>query len=176
MRSLLAVVLLLPLVVVAEIKNAAQLQSSTDKAANPDVIVAKVESASENQSAEEKQIILQKLQADVSIHSTEELRSLLEKAEKIANGETQYNTQEPIAVVLHGEEIKAFVRSNYRDNKELVDLAARLDAFNVIDVKVCQRWMGANGITAGDLPPFLEPVPWGAGERKRLQQAGYGYF
>ena len=172
MRSLLAVFLLLPLAAAAEIKNAAQLQASGD----PDVIVANVEPVSEEQTAAEQPVTMQKLQADVAIHSTEELRSLLEKAEKIANGETQYNTEDPIAVVLHGEEIKAFLRSNYRDNKSLVDLAARLDAFNVIDVKVCQRWMGANGITAGDLPPFLEPVPWGAGERKRLQQAGYGYF
>jgi len=172
MRSLLAVFLLLPLAATAEIKNAAQLQAS----GNSDVIVANVEPVSEEQTAAEQPVTMQKLQADVAIHSTEELRSLLEKAEKIANGETQYNTEDPIAVVLHGEEIKAFLRSNYRDNKSLVDLAARLDAFNVIDVKVCQRWMGANGITAGDLPPFLEPVPWGAGERKRLQQAGYGYF
>jgi intracellular sulfur oxidation DsrE/DsrF family protein len=172
MRSLLAVFLLLPLAAAAEIKNAAQLQAS----GNSDVIVANVEPVSEEQTAADQPVTMQKLQADVAIHSTEELRSLLEKAEKVANGETQYNTEDPIAVVLHGEEIKAFLRSNYRDNKSLVDLAARLDAFNVIDVKVCQRWMGANGITAGDLPPFLEPVPWGAGERKRLQQAGYGYF
>lgn len=169
MRSLFAVILLSPLMVNAEIKNAAQPAPNT-------AIVAKAEAAADVAEPAEQKKLAQKLQADVAIHSTEELRTLLEKAEKIANGETQYNTEEPIAVVLHGEEIKAFVRSNYRDNKALVDLAARLDAFNVIDVKVCQRWMGANGISAGDLPPFLEPVPWGAGERKRLQQAGYGYF
>lgn len=118
----------------------------------------------------------QKFQADVALHTLEELKKLLLQAEKIANGETQYNTDEPIAVVLHGEEIKAFVRSNYRSNKELVDLAARLDAFNVIDVKVCKRWMGANGIMANQLPPFVDPVPYGAGERDRLQKAGYAYF
>ncbi len=120
--------------------------------------------------------ILQKLQANVALHTLAELRSLLEQAEKIANGETQYSTDEPIAVVLHGEEIKAFMRSNYRENKALVDLAARLDAFNVIDVKVCKRWMGANGIMANQLPPFVEPVPFGAGERERLEKAGYAYF
>jgi uncharacterized protein len=119
---------------------------------------------------------LQKLQANVALHTLAELKKLLEQAEKIANGETQYSTDEPIAVVLHGEEIKAFVRSNYRENKALVDLAARLDAFNVIDVKVCKRWMGANGIMANQLPPFVEPVPFGAGERDRLEKAGYAYF
>jgi intracellular sulfur oxidation DsrE/DsrF family protein len=119
---------------------------------------------------------LQKLQANVALHTLSELKQLLEQAETIANGESQYNTEEPISVVLHGEEIKAFVRSNYRSNKALVDLAARLDAFNIIDVKVCKRWMGANGIMASELPPFVEAVPFGVGERERLKKAGYAYF
>lgn len=117
-----------------------------------------------------------KLQANVALHTLSELQELLEQAEGIANGDTEYNTEEPIAVVLHGEEIKAFLRSNYRTNKSLVDLAARLDAFNVIDVKVCKRWMGANGIMVNDLPPFVEAVPFGVGERERLEAAGYAYF
>ncbi len=118
----------------------------------------------------------QKLQANIGLHTLSELQELLLQAENIANGGTEYNTNEPIAVVLHGEEIKAFLRSNYRTNKSLVDLAARLDAFNVIDVKVCKRWMGANGIMVNDLPPFVEPVPFGAAERNRLEAAGYAYF
>ena len=125
---------------------------------------------------EEGVLAPQKLQANVALHTLAELRQLLEQAEKIANGESQYNVTEPIAVVLHGEEIKAFIRSNYRSNKALVDLAARLDAFNVIDVKVCKRWMGANGIMENQLPPFVEAVPFGGGERDRLEQAGYAYF
>jgi intracellular sulfur oxidation DsrE/DsrF family protein len=46
----------------------------------------------------------------------------------------------------------------------------------VIDVKVGERWMGANGIMANDLPPFVEPVPFGVGEVKRLKAVGYAYF
>ena len=124
----------------------------------------------------EQEASMQKLQADIALHTLSELKQLLEQAEEIANGKSQYNTDEPIAVVLHGEEIKAFVRSNYRSNKALVDLAARLDAFNIIEVKVCKRWMGANGIMENQLPPFVESVPFGAGERDRLQKAGYAYF
>jgi hypothetical protein len=123
-----------------------------------------------------KTIELRKLQADVALHTLAELKQLLEQAEKIANGGTEYNTDEPIAVVLHGEEIKAFVRSNYRDHKALVDLAARLDAFNIIEVKACKRWIGANGIMANELPPFIETVPFGGAERNRLVKAGYAYF
>ena len=170
MRFLLVSIVMLPLFAQAEIKNAAQV-SKPQMAVVAAVDANKAETESETQPA-----ISQPLQANIEIHSTEELKALLEKAEKIANGETQYNTDEPIAVVLHGAEINAFVRKNYRDNKALVDLAARLDAFNVIDVKVCRRWMGANGISEGDLPPFLEAVPWGAGERVRLQKAGYAFF
>jgi intracellular sulfur oxidation DsrE/DsrF family protein len=117
-----------------------------------------------------------KLQANIGLHTLTELRELLEQAEGIANGDAEYNTKDPIAVVLHGEEIRAFLRSNYRVNKSLVDLAARLDAFNVIDVKVCKRWMGANGIMVNDLPSFVEPVPFGGAERDRLEAAGYAYF
>ncbi len=130
----------------------------------------------ESNIAASEAVKLQNLQADIALHTLLELKQLLEQAESIANGETQYNTEEPIAVVLHGEEIKAFVRSNYRSNKALVDLAARLDAFNVIDVKVCKRWMGANGIMENQLPPFVELVPFGVGERDRLEKTGYAYF
>jgi len=118
----------------------------------------------------------QKLQALVQLHTAEELRSLLSRAEQIANGEAEYNTDEPIALVLHGSEIEIFKRSNYRDNKDLVDLAARLDAFNVVDLKVCRRWMGENNLSEGDLPPFLEAVPYGGEEIQRLDGAGYAYF
>ena len=124
----------------------------------------------------DQSVSLQKLQANITLHTLEELKQLLEQAEKIANDNSEYHTEEPISVVLHGEEINAFIRSNYRSNKALVDLAARLDAFNVIDVKVCRRWMGANGIMESQLPPFVESVPFGAGERDRLEKAGYAYF
>lgn len=118
----------------------------------------------------------QKLQALVQLHTADELRSLLQRAEQIANGKDEYNTAEPIALVLHGSEIAIFKRSNYRNNKELVDLAARLDAFNVVDLKVCRRWMGIHNLSESDLPPFLEAVPWGPEEVKRLNAAGYAYF
>lgn len=116
----------------------------------------------------------QKLQATVKLHTADELRSLLQRAEQIANGESKYNIQEPVALVLHGAEIDIFRRKNYRDNKSLVDLAARLDAFNIVDLKVCERWMGENGVLQSDIPPFLETVPFGPDEVKRLSKAGYG--
>jgi intracellular sulfur oxidation DsrE/DsrF family protein len=151
--------------------------SAQDAVIQPEVQVEAIASVSvPNSVMNEATAQLQKLQANVALHTLSELKQLLEQAEAIANGESQYNTEEPISVVLHGEEIKAFVRSNYLSNKALVDLAARLDAFNIINVKVCKRWMGANGIMASELPPFVEAVPFGIGERERLTKAGYAYF
>jgi intracellular sulfur oxidation DsrE/DsrF family protein len=155
----------------------ANLASAQDASMQPAVQTQAIASISVADSVVQKTTLeMQKLQADVALHTLAELQQLLEQAEKIANGESQYNTNEPISVVLHGEEIKAFVRSNYRSNKALVDLAARLDAFNIIEVKACKRWMGANGIMESELPPFVEAVPFGAGERDRLEKAGYAYF
>ncbi|CCK74398.1 conserved hypothetical protein [Oleispira antarctica RB-8] len=151
--------------------------SAQDTTIQPAVQTQKIASISAEQPIIKNQAVaLQKLQANVALHTLAELKQLLEQAEKIANDDSEYHTDEPISIVLHGEEINAFIRSNYRSNKALVDLAARLDAFNVIDVKVCKRWMGANGIMESQLPPFVEPVPFGAGERARLEKAGYAYF
>ena len=146
---------------------------ATKPNAQPEAPLAAIEAV-----VSEEAIQPSKLQANIELHTLEELKQLLVQAEMIANDEagSEYVTDKPISVVLHGEEINAFVRSNYRNNKALVDLAARLDAFNVIEVKVCKRWMGANGIVESQLPPFIEPVPFGLGERERLQKAGYAYF
>jgi intracellular sulfur oxidation DsrE/DsrF family protein len=165
-RKLSLLLLLFPMFVLAQ-------NSAIQPAVHAQTVVV-VSAAGFSTQAEKSEPL--KLQANVTVHTLTELQELLEQAELIANGEGEYNTEEPIAVVLHGEEIKAFLRSNYRTNKSLVDLAARLDAFNVVEVKVCKRWMGANGIMVNELPPFVEPVPFGIGERNRLEAVGYAYF
>jgi len=115
-------------------------------------------------------------QAKIEEHTAEEMFSLLSRAERIAAGQDEYSTEEPIAMVLYGDEIEFFKRQNYRDNKALVDLAARLDAFNIIDVKVCTYWLSQRGIELTDLPPFIDSVSAGDQETRRLEKAGYAYF
>ena len=110
------------------------------------------------------------------IHTPDELLALLSRAERISSGLDEYSTTEPVALVLSGEEIDLFKRENYRKNKALVDLAARLDAFNIVDIKVCKYWMYQRGIDTRDLPPFVETVPEAEQEVKRLQKAGYVSF
>lgn len=115
-------------------------------------------------------------QAKIQEHSADEMLRLLQRAEKIASGQDEYVTRDPVILVLSGDEIALFKRENYRDNKALIDLAARLDAFNIIDVKVCRYWTGQRGIEMTDLPPFIEGVSSADQENKRLEKAGYAYF
>jgi hypothetical protein len=80
---------------------------------------------------------------------------------------------DPLVIVLHGDEAGAFLRSNYVDNKPLVDAAALLDAHGVIDLKMCATWMRDHAVTGRDIPPFIETVPYGPEEVRRLEKAGY---
>lgn len=92
--------------------------------------------------------------------NSEQLSALLNRADRIARA-SNFSPIEPVTFVLHGDEINLFKRENYRTNQALVDLAARLDAFEVIDVRVCETWMRDNQVVAADLPPFVEVVPFG---------------
>ena len=78
-----------------------------------------------------------------------------------------------IALVLHGQEIEHFRISNYSDNQDIVDLAAKLDAFNIIDVKMCGTMMNALDVDKQDIPAFIEIVPFGPAEVDRLEQEGF---
>jgi uncharacterized protein len=116
-----------------------------------------------------------KIQAVVKLHTAEELQALLTRAEELSRS-VDYRNNEPVRLVLSGDEIAIFVRSSYRGNKALVDLAARLDAFNVVELKVCQNWMARNKVETADLPAFLDPVTNGAEEVTRMQLEGYASF
>ena len=83
----------------------------------------------------------------------------------------------PIAFVLHGPEAESLFASHYAENKALVNLAARLTAFKVVDIKVCETWMGSRRLDSTQLPPFIGTVPFGPAEEKRLlKQERYVYF
>jgi intracellular sulfur oxidation DsrE/DsrF family protein len=114
-------------------------------------------------------------QAVLLLHTEEELRSVLQRADAVAAA-ASYQNADPVVLVLYGDEISLFARNHYRDNKALVDLAARLDAFNVVDLKVCEQWLGRSGLTIADLPSFLQPVADGNAEIQRMQLEGFASF
>lgn len=117
-----------------------------------------------------------KLQASIRLHTAEELRVLLARAETLTQTLDGYPDREPIAFVLHGDEIELFRHENYQMNRDLVDLAARLEAYQVVDLKVCEAWMEDHHLEGDQLPAFLDRIQNGPDEVKRLEAAGYSYF
>lgn len=113
---------------------------------------------------------------DVSVHSLEELQLLLDRAEELAMRPQPQGENAGVVLVLHGPEVEYFAISNYPRYKDIVDKAARLDAFDVVDVKICQTMMKRLGVSQDDIPAFIEQVPYGPGEVERLVREGYIYF
>jgi hypothetical protein len=113
---------------------------------------------------------------DISVHSLDELKVLLDRAEEIAARPQSQGEMAGVVLVLHGPEVEFFAISNYPRYKDIVDQAARLDAFDVVDVKICQSMMDRQGIAREDIPAFIEQVPYGPGEVERLVREGYVYF
>jgi intracellular sulfur oxidation DsrE/DsrF family protein len=120
--------------------------------------------------------VLPDLVLDISVHSLEELRVLLDRAEKLAMRPQPQGEKAGIVLVLHGPEVEFFAIGNYSRYKDVVDQAARLDASDVVDVKICRTMMERLGVERDDIPAFIEQVPYGPGEVERLVRKGYVYF
>ncbi|WP_317933389.1 DsrE family protein [Halioxenophilus sp. WMMB6] len=106
--------------------------------------------------------------AGVNSDSPAELEQLLLKIEQLFAMESEIGEYEPVVMVLHGPEVAIFLRSNYQQNKHLVDLAARLTAFNIVDIRVCETRLADLGEPREGLVPFVDTVPFGPAEINRL--------
>ena len=83
----------------------------------------------------------------------------------------------PIALVLHGPEVEIFFRENYKRYKNIVDLAARLTAFRVVDIKICRTRLRFLEQDEASLFPFVGTVAFGPDEIARLtEEEGYVRF
>ena len=114
--------------------------------------------------------------AQIEAHTPSEVTRILQRLDLLLQGEDSFPSSQPLALVLHGEEARAFLRQNYQENRELVDLAARLDAFNAIDIQICETWLRGAAINRSELPAFVDTVPYGPAEEKALLEQGYEYF
>ena len=116
--------------------------------------------------------------ARIELHTAAELMGSLQRAEMLQQeGSFKVGEDAPIVFVLHGPEARSLFASRYAENKSLVNLAARLTAFKVVDIKVCETWLGSKALDASELPPFIGTVPYGPAEEKRLlEQKQYVYF
>ncbi len=110
---------------------------------------------------------------DVSDHSPAELEALLQRAEEIREAHAEGYDNLHIALILHGPDINIFRQQNYNKHKPLVDLAAKLDAFKIIDMKICETTMSDLGVNRSEVPAFIESVPYAPDEIRRLNEEGY---
>ncbi|MCS3902311.1 intracellular sulfur oxidation DsrE/DsrF family protein [Methylohalomonas lacus] len=110
---------------------------------------------------------------DVSQRSREEFIAFLKRADELVTVAAPETEKLELALILSDHDIDWFAKDNYEQNKELVDLAARLDALEVIDLKICQRAMQEHGYQEDDIPTFIDRVPYAAAEMQRLQGSGY---
>jgi intracellular sulfur oxidation DsrE/DsrF family protein len=113
---------------------------------------------------------------DIMVHTLDELRVLLDRAELLADTLQPQGENASVVLVLHGPEVEFFASGNYEKYKDIVDQAARLDAFDIVDVKICQTMMSMQGVARDDIPAFIEQVPLGQAEIERLVGEGYVYF
>ena len=146
--------------------------------------------SSENQELEQEKVEVQqegekresdserlKLLADIRVHSAEELEKVLSRVNKLFLEGGIDERHDPVVFLLHGEEARTLYKQNYTRNKNVVDLAAKLSAFDVVDIRVCEVWSEGKGLDNNRLQPFVETVPFAPSEKKRLvREEGYQYF
>ncbi len=109
--------------------------------------------------------------------SPEEVAEALGRAEKLYLDGQLPQDANPISIILHGPEVEIFFKDKYEEYKKIVDLAARLSAFGVVDVRVCETQTGIMGRGRSSIHPFIGTVPFGPTEVKRLlDQQNYVYF
>jgi intracellular sulfur oxidation DsrE/DsrF family protein len=116
--------------------------------------------------------------AEIELHTAEELHRVLVRADQLlVEGALPLSSPVPVTFVLHGPEVRILLRQNYLNNKATVDLAARLSALGVVDIKACETWMGGASVVVEHLQPFVDTVPYGPSEVSRLvKKQNYLYF
>lgn len=118
-----------------------------------------------------------KVVADIRVHTAQELEGALSRVEAMFDNGGIREQDEPVIFLLHGDEARTLYKQNYGEHKDVVDLAAKLSAFGVVDIKVCESWSGHHGLDSNRLQPFVETVPFVPAEKKRLfEEEGYSYF
>ena len=117
------------------------------------------------------------LVARVDFEQADQLLGALERAEQYYQQEGMSLSHPPVAFVVFGSPVAIFFKENYQDNKKVVDLAAKLTALNVIDIKVCEFSYIKEGLDSSSLLPFVTTVPFGPKELSRLiKEEKYSYF
>ena len=110
---------------------------------------------------------------DLSEHSIEEMYALLNRAAEVAAADPNNFADVKVVMVLHGPDIDWFTSRNLPVNRELIELAARLDEYEIIDMKICEATMLSRGINRNEIPDFIESVTHAETEINTLTRQGY---
>ncbi|TNF04831.1 MAG: acyl-CoA transferase [Gammaproteobacteria bacterium] len=115
--------------------------------------------------------------ARIEKNNPEEVAEVLQRAEQFFLNEGMRQDFSPVVLVLHGPEVAIFFRDNYLRYRPIVDLAAKLSALKVVDIKVCETQSHGLGLDLKTLLPFVGTVPVGPVEERRLIEIEkYIYF
>jgi intracellular sulfur oxidation DsrE/DsrF family protein len=120
--------------------------------------------------------------ARINLAKADQVYEALQRAEAYFQTKQQLDTQSlkavpPIAFVIYGPDVGMFFKENYSAFKPIVDLAARLSALEIIDIKVCQVSYEKEGLDKSTLLPFVSTVPFGPAEVNRLlEDQKYSFF
>lgn len=111
---------------------------------------------------------------DVFGHSPDEFRALLRRAQMIyQQSDDAARAELEVVVVLHGPDIRFFATNETGEYDDIVNLAAKLDAFGVFDFKLCAATASRLEVAESEVPAFIEFVPYGPQEIDRLKEAGF---
>lgn len=118
----------------------------------------------------------QKVVYDVAVGTEAALRSVISRAQLLAdlNGSDPFDSK--VVIVLHGDEIPFFAVKNYARYKELMQRAQSATLSGVIEFRMCRPAASGHGLEPKDIHGFVTMVPMADAEIVRLQQEGYAYM
>lgn len=150
-------------------------QTESNKKQNTVAVKSEVETPVQEHQTQNNKIIIENKSYlfDVSNHTIKEFEALLTRAEEVSQAHAPGYDDLKIVMVIHGPDIDWFTQQNYESNKQLINLAARLDAYDIIDMKVCEKTMSKRGVDRKDIPSFIESVPYAPVEIENRLREGY---
>lgn len=118
----------------------------------------------------------QKVVYDVAVGSESAVRSVISRAQLLAdlNGSDPFDTK--VVIVLHGDEIPFFAVKNLARHRELMQRAQSATLAGLIEFRMCRLAAEGHGFKPVDIHGFVTLVPMADAEIVRLQQEGYAYM
>jgi uncharacterized protein len=126
--------------------------------------------------AVEQHYAKQKVVYDVAVDSESAVRSVISRAQLLAdlNGSDPFETK--VVIVLHGNEIPFFAVKNLAKHRDLMQRAQSATQAGLIEFRMCKLAAQGHGFEPGDINGFVSMVPMADAEIVRLQQEGYAYM